>query len=123
MQGYKTRTLPTLQARVVDVESALAPLASPQASTFALRVEDSFCSWNGRTFGLELSVNGTRVAPTTAAPDLTLDIGTLARLLSGALSANAAARVGLLSGSPKTARALGALAGERLPFMPSSDFF
>lgn len=123
LQRYHTAQLPLLQARVVDVELALSALASPSTAAFALRLEDDFCEWNHGSFGLELSPSGTQVRRTDAAPDLTLDVRTLALLLSGALNADAAKRTGLVKGSLEATRTLAALAGGRQPFMPRSDYF
>lgn len=122
LQPYGTGALPPLQARLVDVPRALAAFSSPHSTRFVLRVEDAFCPWNARTFGVEL---GPEVAltPTAALPDLTLDVATLAQLVSGALSASAAARTGAVRGDLRAARALAALAGEHRPFMPVADFF
>jgi predicted acetyltransferase len=122
LKPYSTGALPPLQARIVDVPRALAAFSSPHARRFTLRVEDAFCPWNARTFGVELGPEVT-LTPTAEAPELTLDVATLTQLVSGALSASAAARTGAVRGDLGAARALAALALEHRPFMPAADFF
>jgi len=123
LQGYVTPDAPTLQARIVDVKLALEALPSTFVSTFVLRVRDDFCGWNDGTFQIEMSASGNRVTTAQASPDLTLDVRTLALLLSGGSSTHAAGRAGLLEGDMAAAGALGALSGGRRPFMPRSDYF
>ena len=63
------------------------------------------------------------MTPSQKSPDLSLEIGTLTGLLSGALTSEAAHRAGLIEGDGSVGAALAALGGGRVPFMPSSDYF
>ena len=123
LQTHHTNELPILQARIVDVRAALEPLASPVVKTLTLRVDDPFCSWNDGVFEVTLGPSESSVTPSRQAPTLGVSISTLTQLVSGALSAAAAQRVGLLDGDVSIAKALASLGGKCVPFMPSSDYF
>lgn len=123
LQRYHTNELPALQARIVDLAAALGPLTSDAEATLNVRVEDTFCPWNSGTFRLELGPNGTRVNPTGAEAETTLDVATLTRLVTGALTPAAALCAGLASGDTRALEILAALSRDTIPFMPSSDYF
>jgi len=123
MQRHHSNRLPILQARVADVGAALGPLVSPSEQTFALCVRDPFCSWNNGTFRVALGPSGNTLIPSRETPELSLDIGTLTRLVTGALGAAAALRTGLAEGEARVAQALAALSAGRTTFMPGSDYF
>lgn len=123
LQTHHTNELPILQARIVDVRAALTGLVSSSVKNFTLHVHDPFCGWNDGVFDLTLGPSGSSVTPSRRAPALSLTSGTLTQLLSGALSAAAARRAGLLEGDVSVAGALASLSGDRVPFMPSSDYF
>ncbi len=145
LQTHHTNRLPVLQARIVDVPSALKPLvneavgiATGDVKNFTLHVSDPFCSWNDGVFEVafgspESTVLG-RTTPGNAAPKgsvvassdpptLSLNIATLTQLLSGALSPVAAQRAGVLEGDISVSETLASLGGGRVPFMPGSDYF
>ena len=83
-----------LQARIVDVTAALTGLPKGASSsntpsvaegTFTMRIHDSFCDWNDRSFRLEVSSSGCAVTsadPETGGPICAIDIRALALLLS-----------------------------------------
>ena len=123
LQTHHTNELPILQARIADVRAALRPLSSPDVKNFTVRVRDPFCGWNDGVFEIELGPSGSSAIPSPKKPVLGLTIGTLTQLLSGALSAAAAQRAGLLDGETHVADILASLGGGRTPFMPSSDYF
>jgi predicted acetyltransferase len=124
--SYQASTSP-MQARVASVEHAFGALKAREAAgfttAFALRVQDDFCPWNDATFKIELSSDGVTVDATHGAADLTLDVRTLALLLSGGLSVTAAQRAGMLGGALEHAHALAALADGRTSFMSRVDAF
>jgi predicted acetyltransferase len=123
VQRYHTNRVPVLQARITDLRAALEPLVSPTEESFALRVHDPFCGWNDGVFCVALGPSGSAVTPTKRTPELSLSIGALTQLVTGALGAAAALRAGLAEGDIRVAHALAALSAERVPFMPRSDYF
>ncbi len=127
LQTYHTNELPGLQARIVSLRAALKPLVNADAKgdvkNFTLRVSDPFCRWNDGVFEVELGPSGNTVAASSKTPALSLDIGTLTQLLSGALTTAAAQRAGLLEGDAGVAEVLASLSGGCVPFMPGSDYF
>ncbi len=122
-QAYVHKNDEALQARVVDVKIALESLSSTRETSFTLRVADDFCERNNQTFAVTLGEKTEMALAQTSSPDLSLDVKTLALLLSGSLNATEARRAGLLEGDVEVARALASLAGERTSFMPLSDYF
>jgi predicted acetyltransferase len=83
-------------ARIVDVARALParPYTAPGTLTFELL--DDLCPWNAGRWRLETSGAETWVRRTSAAPEVTLPVHTLALLLFGQVSASEAARMGRL---------------------------
>jgi len=122
-QRHHTNRLPTLQARVADLHSALGPLVSAAERAITLRVHDPFCGWNDGTFRVALGPSGSTVTHSRGTPELSLGIGTLAQLVTGALGAAAAGRAGLVEGDAGAAEAIAALSAGRATFMPGSDYF
>ena len=122
-QAYVLKNDEALQARVVDVKLALEALPCPFETSFTLRVKDDFCEWNNQIFQVTLGEKNEVALAQGASPDLSLDVRTLALLLSGSLSAEAARRAGLVEGETEAVRALASLAGEQTSFMPLSDYF
>ena len=119
---YQPSTHP-IQARVASVEHVLQGLRSKSSASFTLSIQDDFCPWNDETFRLELTPSGTAVTTTNEMAELSLDVRTLALLLSGCMSATAAHRAGLLEGELEHAQALVALTGGRTSFMSKVDGF
>ena len=112
-----------LQARIVTLHAALAPICSEREDVLTLRLSDLFCPWNDGTFALELSPEGCRVSPSTRAPEVSLDIRTLTALVSGSLSARAAYHSGRLEGREQDAFRLDALSQGRVPYFSVGDYF
>ena len=122
---FHTNKLPILQARITDLQAALGPLRSPLEQTLTLSVRDPLCPPNDGTFAITLTPDGTTVGEGKApnAPTLELDVGTLTQLVVGALRPETALRSGLAEGDLAAARALAALGGGTVTFMPRSDYF
>ncbi len=131
LQTRHTNELPGLQARIVDLRAALEPLTYPTEKEFTLHVTDPFCAWNDGVWDVTLAPTGSAVTPSRKPPALSLAVGTLTQLISGALSSTAARRAGQLAGQPagqpegdaEVAATLASLGNGRIPFMPSSDYF
>lgn len=111
------------QVRIVDIQAALTSFASLAEARFAIAVSDDFCPWNEGVFAVSLSPQGVMVEASDQAPDLSLDVRTLAALLFGDLSAAAAANTGLLQGDIGVAKQLAKLAADHRPFMAKHDYF
>jgi predicted acetyltransferase len=112
-----------MQARVVDLAAALAPLCGPVGASFRIRVRDEQCRWNDGTFQVRFGERGTTVEPAAGPPDAELPIQTLPLLVCGAVGAEAALAQGQASGDARVLAALAALGRGRTPFMPRSDAF
>ncbi len=112
-----------LQARVVDVRAALSAFASPAAAGFVLGVRDDFCDWNDSVFAVDTDGATLGVYESNNTPDVSLDVRTLALLLTGSLSVTAAFQAGLIEGEVKHAETLAALSGGRPPFVSYGDYF
>jgi len=123
LHRYHTNGLPALQARITDVQVALGLPVGSAEKTFCLRVHDPFCPWNDGVFRVALGPDGSAVTRTSETPDLSVQIGTLSQLVTGALSSAAAVRAGLAEGDAAVAEALASLSAGRATFMPSSDYF
>ena len=80
-------------ARIVDVERALPARPYAAADTLTFELRDEMCPWNAGRWQLETSGSGSAVRRTTAEPQLTLPVTTLAMLLFGQISATEAARM------------------------------
>lgn len=111
------------QVRMVDLQAALSAFTSPVEAGFALAISDDFCPWNDGVFVVSLSPQGISVTASDQAPDLSLDVRTLAALLFGDLSAAAAANAGLLQGDIGVAKQLAELSAGHRPFMARHDYF
>jgi predicted acetyltransferase len=91
------RHLDGLMARLIDVTKALParPYVGEARLTFELK--DELCPWNAGRWRLETSPSGAHLAAATAAaPELTIPVDTLAKLVFGYLPASRAARMGRL---------------------------
>ena len=110
-----------LQARIVDVKLALEALPGGDNASFTLSVTDDI--YDRQSYTVVTEDGRVSVTAFSGEPDLTLDAKTLALLLSGGLSAEAAFRYGRLEGDLSAAQALSSLAGKRLPFMAQADYF
>ncbi len=89
-----------LLARIVDVPAALTSRPYPEQALLRFEVTDAMAPWNAGRWELETGREpDVRPMPDTpgAVPDLTLDIGTLAMLIFGQITATEAARMGRLT--------------------------
>ena len=101
-------TMPYMMARIVDVETALTTVpVNPEAVmmpiTLNIKVTDTLCDWNNGVFALSLGEsslpNVKRVSDESVDEiDITIDIGGLAALLMGAVSAKDLVFEGKLQG-------------------------
>jgi predicted acetyltransferase len=83
-------------ARLVDVERALPQRPYQGQGALTFEVLDDMCPWNAGRWRLETSGKDTLVRHTSADPQLTMPVHTLAMLAFGQLSATDAARMGRL---------------------------
>lgn len=83
-------------ARIVDLPRALSERPYSAAGALTVEVRDDMCPWNAGRWSVETSGAETRVERTTAEPQLTMPVHTLAMLLFGQLSATESARMGRL---------------------------
>lgn len=114
-----------LQARIVDVAAALAPLGSERAAArgdVVLRVRDPLCDWNDGVWRIELSEAGSRARRGADAPEATLTVGALAAVLGGVPPA-AVRAVGDAEGELAPLQALATLTDEQPPFLGRADHF
>ena len=101
-------TMPYMMARIVDVETALTTVpVNPEAVmmpiTLTIKITDSLCTWNDGVFELTLGESITpkvkRVSDVAKEDiDITIDVGGLAVLLMGAVSAKDLVFEGKLDG-------------------------
>lgn len=114
-----------LQARIVDVAAALAPLGSSRAAArghAVLRIVDPQCDWNDGVWSVELDETGSRARRSDATPEATLTIGGLAAVLGGVPPA-AVHAVGDAEGELAPLQALATLTDEQPPFLGRADHF
>ncbi|MEV4013004.1 GNAT family N-acetyltransferase [Nonomuraea angiospora] len=82
--------------RLVDVGRGLAARTYTVPVDVVLEVRDEVCPWNGRRWRLSGDAGGATCEPTTAAPDLALDVRELGSAYLGGHSLAALARAGLV---------------------------
>lgn len=92
-----------LLARIVDIEKALPLRKYSQEASLVFEVIDNLCSWNRGVWKLNASPDGTAIGQTSATPQLTMPVSTLAMLVFGQLNATEAARMGRLDVSDSSA--------------------
>jgi predicted acetyltransferase len=113
-----------LMLRLVDVGPALTARRYPAGVTerLTLQVADGFLDWNNGSYALAVDDTAGEAKPTDSAPDLSLDVKTLARLYAGYLTPSEAAGLDLLEVHDPAAlgRADRIFAGPR-PYI--ADFF
>lgn len=118
----------SVQARVVDVVRALAPLRSDQEAGFTLHLRDSDCPWNDGSFAVELTPAGCSVVPSSrsgpnARQAVSLDVNALAAVLFGAVDPAAALATGLADGDLAPLVQLGRLLAGHPTFVAEADHF
>lgn len=121
---------PHFQARVVDLNAALSPLASQVPARFRLRLHDDICPWNDGTFVVSTSPEGTEVRALDGsgreeqeAPLVEMPVATLPLLVTDSISPAAAVAAGRASGDSEALTALTALGRGHTTFMPAADSF
>jgi predicted acetyltransferase len=82
--------------RLVDVGRGLAARTYTVAVDVVLEVRDEICPWNARRWRLSGDPNGATCEPTSAPPDLALDVRELGSTYLGGHSLAALARAGLV---------------------------
>lgn len=114
----------TLQARIVDLPSALGPLKAPDAHGrgWILRVHDPFCGWNDGTWRVAPGPAGTTVERTRGGPDADLDVKGLVSLLTGVPPSVVLAQ-GEADGNADALSDLARLTGDHPPFLHHADHF
>ena len=106
----ETRLRPSFMLRLVDLPAALAArgyLAGSEGA-LVLTVQDEAAPWNAGTWRLTVEGGQGQATASTAAPDLTLGIDTLAALYTGFLTPAAARHAGLLTARDNRALATAA---------------
>lgn len=114
-----------LQARIVDVTKALTGWSTEEKWGHVIHVHDDFCDWNDGTYRVDVEGGRTRAQPTEAdmtTADLSLDIRTLARILSGSVSPRAAGRTITEPGDVVVFQALARLP-QRACYTSLADYF
>ncbi|HKI56481.1 MAG TPA: GNAT family N-acetyltransferase [Trueperaceae bacterium] len=114
---------PLLQVRVVDVSLALAPLTSPVASRWRIRLEDDDCPWNRGVFDVQLGPDGCRVEAGDGPADAALHVRHLVALLAGAAAPEVLLADGRAEGAPDALHALAGLLRAQPPFQAEIDGF
>jgi len=111
------------QARIVDVQVALASLPAPaQLEHLRVNIIDTFCTWNHGVFNIVMNPQGIAVTRTDESADVSADIRALPLLLTGVSSPHKLAHSGLVAGNIEELEPLHGLA-EGVSFMPCSDYF
>lgn len=121
---------PHFQARIADLNAALAPMASQTPARIRLRLHDEICPWNDGTFLVATSPVGTEVSRAEGsehdARDLPLaemPVATLPLLVTASVSPAAALAAGAATGDVQALSALTALGQGVTTFLPSADSF
>jgi predicted acetyltransferase len=112
-----------LQARIVDLATALAPLSAPEPRTLRIGVSDPLCPWNDGTFEIVVGPGGATLGRIDGRPDALVPIQSLPLLLLGNVSAASALAQGLATGDEGQLAVLASLGAGRTTFMPLSDAF
>lgn len=109
-----------LQARIVDIPSALSGMRCAAEIDAVVRVHDEFCPWNDATFRIVTNGDELHVELTDDTPATELDIETLALLASGTPVDHL--RAGLVDGDDAIASNLSSLS-DRPAYMSLCDYF
>ena len=88
--------------RIVDLPRALMTRNYQVESELTFRVIDDLCDWNQGTWKLSTGPEGADIRQVDEAPQLTMDVFTMAHLATGALSATYAHRLGRIEASDKS---------------------
>lgn len=114
---------PLLQARLVDLSAALAPLRASRASVSRIELHDELCPWNDGTFELTLGEEGCSAARSDGRADAQLDVRALTALLGQSAPAELLLASGRARGEVSALRALSELTRGRPTFHAEADAF
>ena len=89
--------------RIVDLPRALMIRRYPVESELTFRVIDDLCEWNQGTWKLTTGPEGADIRQVDSAPELTMDVFTLAHFATGALSATYCHRLGRIEAADSSA--------------------
>ena len=92
-----------LMVRIVDLARALLIRPYRTEGSVTIRVRDALCQWNDATWTLDVGPQGSDVRQTDAEPDFSLDVHSMAQLITGHLSASYLARLGRLDVTNRSA--------------------
>ena len=90
----RVREMDGILVRIVDLPRALMIRKYAVESELTFRVTDELCEWNQGTWKLSVGPEGADIRQVDNAPELTLDIFTMAHLATGAYKASFAHRLG-----------------------------
>jgi predicted acetyltransferase len=91
----RTTSRDGLLARIIDVPSVLAARPYEEEQLLRFEVSDAMAPWNAGRWSFETAKEGATVKPEGGSQvDLSMDIGTLAMLVFGQITATQAARMG-----------------------------
>lgn len=83
--------------RIVDVDKAMIQRSYQTEGELIFDIRDDLCPWNTNRWRLQTSGARSTIQVTTADPEVTMPISTLAMLLFGQINASQAARMGRLN--------------------------
>ena len=89
--------------RIVDLARALLIRPYRTEGSVTIRVLDALCQWNDATWTLDVGPQGSDVRQTDAEPDFSLDVHSMAQLITGHLSASYLARLGRIQLNERSA--------------------
>ncbi len=94
----RIETRPGFMLRIVDLTAALEarPFLPAPPCRLIMRLSDPTAAWNEGTWEMVIEDGRARVRPSTAEPELSTDVATLAALWNGCIPPATAARTGLL---------------------------
>ena len=101
----RRKTSDGVLVRIVDLARALSIRPYPAEGSVSFRVHDDLCDWNDATWALDVGPEGSDIRQTDAEPDFSLDIHSMAQLITGHLSASYLARLGRLDVTNRSALA------------------
>ncbi len=99
----RVQVMDGILVRIVDLPRALMTRKYPVESELTFRVIDELCDWNQGTWKLSTGPEGSDIRQVDAAPDLTMDVFTLAHLATGALPATYCHRLGRVEATDSAA--------------------
>ncbi|MFX0015504.1 MAG: enhanced intracellular survival protein Eis [Promethearchaeota archaeon] len=74
---------PASMMRIVDIKAVFEALDYSENLEFILKVKDQFCTWNDKTFKVNIWGGKAKLEETTKSSDITIDIGSLSQMVVG----------------------------------------